>query len=87
MVMDRTAKLRKEWEDLNTMLHEREAKLEEAGDLHRFLKDLDHFQVSTIPFPFKLSTYLFLFFSLSLLTVSKKVSKCFLRSCRVILWE
>ncbi len=45
LVMDRTAKLRKEWEDLNTMLHEREAKLEEAGDLHRFLKDLDHFQV------------------------------------------
>ena len=45
LVMDRTAKLRKEWEDLNSMLHEREAKLEEAGDLHRFLKDLDHFQV------------------------------------------
>ncbi len=45
LVMDRTAKLRSEWEELNTMLHEREAKLEEAGDLHRFLKDLDHFQV------------------------------------------
>ena len=27
------------------MLKERDAKLEEAGDLHRFLKDLDHFQV------------------------------------------
>ncbi len=46
LVMDRTAKLRKEWEELNSMLHDREAKLEEAGDLHRFLKDLDHFQVS-----------------------------------------
>ena len=27
------------------MLTVRDAKLEEAGDLHRFLKDLDHFQV------------------------------------------
>lgn len=26
------------------MLKERDAKLEEAGDLHRFLRDLDHFQ-------------------------------------------
>ena len=25
-------------------LKERDAKLEEAGDLHRFLRDLDHFQ-------------------------------------------
>lgn len=26
-------------------LKERDSKLEEAGDLHRFLRDLDHFQV------------------------------------------
>ena len=32
VVMDRTAKLRKEWEELNAMLHEREAKLEAAAD-------------------------------------------------------
>ena len=44
VVLDRIAKLRGEWGQLNEMLHEREAKLEEAGDLHRFLKDLDHFQ-------------------------------------------
>jgi hypothetical protein len=29
---------------LTAMLQARDAKLEEAGDLHRFLKDLDHFQ-------------------------------------------
>ena len=44
VVLDRVSKLRGEWKDLNSMLHDREAKLEEAGDLHRFLKDLDHFQ-------------------------------------------
>ncbi|XP_017882681.1 spectrin beta chain isoform X5 [Ceratina calcarata] len=32
------------WEQLTQMLKERDAKLEEAGDLHRFLRDLDHFQ-------------------------------------------
>lgn len=32
------------WERLTQMLKERDAKLEEAGDLHRFLRDLDHFQ-------------------------------------------
>merc|ERR1712045_1019506 len=31
-------------ESLTKMLAVRDAKLEEAGDLHRFLKDLDHFQ-------------------------------------------
>ncbi len=50
--MERTAKLRTEWEELNSMLHEREAKLEEAGDLHRFLKDLDHFQVKNFEMHF-----------------------------------
>uniref|UniRef100_A0A069DY92 Spectrin beta chain n=1 Tax=Panstrongylus megistus TaxID=65343 RepID=A0A069DY92_9HEMI len=32
------------WQELTMMLKERDAKLEEAGDLHRFLRDLDHFQ-------------------------------------------
>eukprot|EP00095_Tigriopus_kingsejongensis_P000631 maker-scaffold275_size226830-snap-gene-1.25 protein:Tk00631 transcript:maker-scaffold275_size226830-snap-gene-1.25-mRNA-1 annotation:"spectrin beta chain" len=44
IVFDRIERLRGEWTQLNEMLHDREAKLEEAGDLHRFLKDLDHFQ-------------------------------------------
>ncbi|XP_071041629.1 spectrin beta chain [Parasteatoda tepidariorum] len=32
------------WGKLTHLLKERDAKLEEAGDLHRFLRDLDHFQ-------------------------------------------
>lgn len=32
------------WEELTQMLKERDSKLEDAGDLHRFLRDLDHFQ-------------------------------------------
>lgn len=44
VVLERTAKLRQSWESLTRMLAVRDAKLEEAGDLHRFLKDLDHFQ-------------------------------------------
>eukprot|EP00096_Caligus_rogercresseyi_P005117 TRINITY_DN1_c1_g1_i5.p1 TRINITY_DN1_c1_g1~~TRINITY_DN1_c1_g1_i5.p1 ORF type:complete len:2388 (+),score=778.70 TRINITY_DN1_c1_g1_i5:189-7352(+) len=44
VVRERNAKLRQTWEELNQMLNVRDAKLEEAGDLHRFLKDLDHFQ-------------------------------------------
>merc|ERR1719278_1804158 len=44
VVTERTAKLRQSWESLTRMLAVRDAKLEEAGDLHRFLKDLDHFQ-------------------------------------------
>ncbi|CAB4064553.1 SPTB [Lepeophtheirus salmonis] len=44
VVRERNAKLRNVWEELNQMLKVRDAKLEEAGDLHRFLKDLDHFQ-------------------------------------------
>jgi hypothetical protein len=35
------------WSELTMMLKERDSKLEEAGDLHRFLRDLDHFQVNT----------------------------------------
>ena len=44
VVLERIAKLRGSWEMLTAMLQARDAKLEEAGDLHRFLKDLDHFQ-------------------------------------------
>lgn len=46
VVMDRVNKLQREWQELDQMLRERKDKLEEAGDLHRFLKDLDHFQVN-----------------------------------------
>merc|ERR1719461_852461 len=44
VVIERITKLRQSWEKLTAMLRVRDAKLEEAGDLHRFLKDLDHFQ-------------------------------------------
>merc|ERR1711899_78423 len=44
VVIERITKLRQSWEQLTAMLTVRDAKLEEAGDLHRFLKDLDHFQ-------------------------------------------
>merc|ERR1711971_645423 len=43
-IQQRTNRLREIWDQLTEMLKERDAKLEEAGDLHRFLKDLDHFQ-------------------------------------------
>lgn len=33
------------WDILNKKIREHEAKLDEAGDLQRFLRDLDHFQV------------------------------------------
>ena len=32
------------WDVLNRKVREHEAKLDEAGDLQRFLRDLDHFQ-------------------------------------------
>merc|ERR1719278_1040390 len=44
VVIERITKLSQSWEQLTAMLTVRDAKLEEAGDLHRFLKDLDHFQ-------------------------------------------
>merc|ERR1712142_880769 len=44
IIQQRINRLREVWESLTEMLKERDAKLEEAGDLHRFLKDLDHFQ-------------------------------------------
>lgn len=37
-------RIRASWIDLNKLKKDRDAKLEEAGDLHRFLRDLDHFQ-------------------------------------------
>lgn len=37
-------KIKSHWVDLNNLKKDRDAKLEEAGDLHRFLRDLDHFQ-------------------------------------------
>merc|ERR1719414_1469899 len=44
VIKQRTNRLREVWDQLTAMLKERDEKLEEAGDLHRFLKDLDHFQ-------------------------------------------
>merc|ERR1712061_941151 len=44
VIQQRINRLREIWDQLTEMLKERDAKLEEAGDLHRFLKDLDHFQ-------------------------------------------
>lgn len=32
------------WDTLTLKVKEHEAKLDEAGDLQRFLRDLDHFQ-------------------------------------------
>jgi len=44
VIRERLGQIRTVWENLTQMLKERDAKLEEAGDLHRFLRDLDHFQ-------------------------------------------
>ena len=44
VIQKRTVRLREVWEQLIEMLNEWDTKLEEAGDLHRILKDLDHFQ-------------------------------------------
>lgn len=44
LIRERISQIRAVWENLTQMLKERDAKLEEAGDLHRFLRDLDHFQ-------------------------------------------
>lgn len=41
---EKVDKIRNSWVDLNKLKKDRDAKLEEAGDLHRFLRDLDHFQ-------------------------------------------
>ncbi|XP_046599297.1 spectrin beta chain isoform X3 [Neodiprion lecontei] len=44
VIRERITQIHTMWEQLTQMLKERDAKLEEAGDLHRFLRDLDHFQ-------------------------------------------
>ncbi|XP_064484271.1 spectrin beta chain-like isoform X3 [Ornithodoros turicata] len=43
-IQERILQIKLVWEQLTQLLKERDAKLEEAGDLHRFLRDLDHFQ-------------------------------------------
>jgi spectrin beta len=44
LIRERISQIQIIWEQLTAMLKERDSKLEEAGDLHRFLRDLDHFQ-------------------------------------------
>lgn len=44
IIRERIASITVIWEQLTNMLKDRDSKLEEAGDLHRFLRDLDHFQ-------------------------------------------
>lgn len=44
VIRERVSQIQIIWEQLTQMLKERDSKLEEAGDLHRFLRDLDHFQ-------------------------------------------
>lgn len=44
LIRERVTQITLIWEQLTQMLKERDSKLEEAGDLHRFLRDLDHFQ-------------------------------------------
>ncbi|XP_055307281.1 spectrin beta chain isoform X2 [Sitodiplosis mosellana] len=44
VIRERIAQITLIWEQLTQMLKDRDSKLEEAGDLHRFLRDLDHFQ-------------------------------------------
>ncbi|XP_067118326.1 spectrin beta chain isoform X1 [Centruroides vittatus] len=43
-IQERIMQIKIVWEQLTQLLKDRDAKLEEAGDLHRFLRDLDHFQ-------------------------------------------
>ncbi|XP_023703245.1 spectrin beta chain isoform X6 [Cryptotermes secundus] len=45
LIRERITQIQQIWEQLTQMLKERDSKLEEAGDLHRFLRDLDHFQM------------------------------------------
>ncbi|XP_050344038.1 spectrin beta chain isoform X6 [Nymphalis io] len=44
LIRDRIHTITDNWDQLTQMLKERDAKLEEAGDLHRFLRSVDHFQ-------------------------------------------
>lgn len=43
-IRERITQISAVFEQLNQLIKQRDAKLEEAGDLHRFLRDLDHFQ-------------------------------------------
>lgn len=44
LIRERTTQIKESWGQLTHLLKAKDAKLEEAGDLHRFLRDLDHFQ-------------------------------------------
>lgn len=44
IIEDRSRQIVANWDKLSTLVKEKDAKLEEVGDLHRFLRDLDHFQ-------------------------------------------
>ncbi|XP_022245252.1 spectrin beta chain-like isoform X3 [Limulus polyphemus] len=44
IIRGRIAQIKNVWEQLTHLLRDRDSKLEEAGDLHRFLRDLDYFQ-------------------------------------------
>lgn len=44
------ARIHQVWDVLNRKVREQETKLDEAGDLQRFLRDLDHFQVIALLF-------------------------------------
>lgn len=44
------ARIHQVWDVLNRKVREQETKLDEAGDLQRFLRDLDHFQVGVPAF-------------------------------------
>lgn len=44
IIDNKTRQIRESWSELTKLLKAKDAKLEEAGDLHRFLRDLDHFQ-------------------------------------------
>lgn len=44
-IRENVQRIRQTWEILTQKVREHEAKLDEAGDLQRFLRDLDHFQM------------------------------------------
>lgn len=44
LIEERSKQINQKWQQLMQQLQEKTEKLDEVGDLHRFLKDLDHFQ-------------------------------------------
>jgi len=44
LIEERSVQINKNWQELMNQLEEKNQKLEEQGDLHKFLQDLDHFQ-------------------------------------------